>query len=85
MAIKRPPSAIWFVLRIKMQHDSRDFAPVSTLRAKCRTPDWLARHERGRQLRRPLLHTMTHQSATVTAVMPHEIRNAVAISLNHSQ
>jgi hypothetical protein len=26
MAVERPPSAIWFVLRIKMQHYSRDFA-----------------------------------------------------------
>jgi hypothetical protein len=34
MAIERPPSAIWFILRIKMQHYSRDLAPVSTFRVR---------------------------------------------------
>ena len=28
MALERPPSAIWFMLRNKMQHQSRDFTPV---------------------------------------------------------
>src|ERR1700730_7254164 len=32
MALERPPSAIWFMLRIKMQHYSCDIAPVSTYR-----------------------------------------------------
>jgi hypothetical protein len=30
MAVERSPSAIWFMLRINMQHYSCDFAPVST-------------------------------------------------------
>src|SRR5215216_4300250 len=34
MALERPPSAIWFVLRIKMQHYSCDFAPVGTFRIR---------------------------------------------------
>ena len=34
MAVERPPSAIWFMLRIKMQHYSCDFAPVSTFRIR---------------------------------------------------
>ena len=32
MAVERSPSAIWFMLRIKMQHYSCDLAPVSTVR-----------------------------------------------------
>jgi hypothetical protein len=32
MAVERPPSAIWFMLRIKMQHYPCDIAPVSTFR-----------------------------------------------------
>ena len=34
MAVERPPGAIWFVLRIKVQHHSCDFAPVSTFRIR---------------------------------------------------
>jgi hypothetical protein len=34
MAVERPPSAIGFLFRIKMQYYSRDFAPVSTLRIR---------------------------------------------------
>ena len=34
MAVERPPSAIWFMLRIKMQHYSCDFAPISTNRIR---------------------------------------------------
>jgi hypothetical protein len=34
MAFERPPSAIWFMLRIKMQHYSCYFAPVSTFRIR---------------------------------------------------
>ena len=34
MAVERPPSAIWFMLRIKMQHYSRDLTPVSTFRIR---------------------------------------------------
>src|SRR5260370_15673673 len=34
MALERPPSAIWFKLRIKMQYYSCDFAPVSTCRIR---------------------------------------------------
>src|SRR5882757_2497516 len=34
MAVERPPSAIWFMLRIKMQHYSCDCSPVSTLRIR---------------------------------------------------
>ncbi len=34
MAVERPPGAIRFLFRIKMQHYSRDFAPVSTLRIR---------------------------------------------------
>ena len=30
MAVERPPGAIGFMFRIKMQHDSCDFTPVST-------------------------------------------------------
>jgi hypothetical protein len=32
MAVECPPGAIGFMFRIKMQHHSRDFAPVSTFR-----------------------------------------------------
>ena len=34
MAVERPLSAIWFMLRIKMHHYSCDFAPISTLRIR---------------------------------------------------
>jgi hypothetical protein len=34
MAVERPPSAIWFILRIKMQHYSCDISPVSTFRIR---------------------------------------------------
>src|SRR5216683_1708194 len=34
MAVERSPSAIGFMFRVKMQHYSRDFAPVSTLRVR---------------------------------------------------
>jgi hypothetical protein len=34
MAVERPPSAIGFMFRIKMQHYSRDVAPVSTFRIR---------------------------------------------------
>jgi hypothetical protein len=34
MTLERPPGAIGFIFRIKMQHDPRDFAPVSTLRVR---------------------------------------------------
>jgi hypothetical protein len=34
MAVERPPSATGFMFRIKMQHQSRDFAPVSTFRIR---------------------------------------------------
>jgi hypothetical protein len=34
MAVERPPGAIGFMLRIKMQHYSCDFAPVSTYRIR---------------------------------------------------
>ncbi len=34
MAVERPPSAIWFVLRMKTQHYSCDFAPVSSFRIR---------------------------------------------------
>jgi hypothetical protein len=34
MALERPPSAIWFMTRIKTQHYPCDFAPVSTLRIR---------------------------------------------------
>jgi|SRR5450755_4345782 hypothetical protein len=34
MAIERPPGAIGFLMRIKMQHHSCDFAPVSTFRIR---------------------------------------------------
>src|SRR5215211_3026182 len=34
MDVERPPSAIWFVLRIKMQHYSCDFAPVGIFRIR---------------------------------------------------
>jgi hypothetical protein len=34
MAVERPPSAIGFTFRIKMQHQSRDFAPISTFRIR---------------------------------------------------
>jgi hypothetical protein len=34
MAIERPASAIRFVFRIKMQHNPRDLAPVSTFRIR---------------------------------------------------
>jgi hypothetical protein len=34
MAIERPTGAISFLTRIKMQHYSRNFAPVSTFRIR---------------------------------------------------
>ena len=34
MAVERSPGAIWFVLRIKVQHHSCDIAPVSTFRIR---------------------------------------------------
>jgi hypothetical protein len=34
MAVERPLSAIWFILRIKMQHYSCYCAPVSTFRIR---------------------------------------------------
>jgi len=34
MALERPTGAIRFMLRIKMQHHSCDFAPVSTFRIR---------------------------------------------------
>ena len=34
MALERPPDAIGVVFRVKMQHYSRDFAPVSSLRIR---------------------------------------------------
>src|SRR5712691_771666 len=34
MAVERPPSAIWFLLRIKMQHYSCDRSPVRTFRIR---------------------------------------------------
>jgi hypothetical protein len=34
MAVERPPGAIRVMFRIKMQHYSCDFAPVSTLRIR---------------------------------------------------
>jgi hypothetical protein len=34
MALERPPGAIGFMFRIKMQHHSCDFTPVSTLRIR---------------------------------------------------
>jgi len=34
MALERPPGAIRFMLRIKMQYDSCDFAPVSIFRIR---------------------------------------------------
>src|SRR5258707_902025 len=34
MAVERPSSAIWFVLRIKMQYYSCDCSPVSTYRIR---------------------------------------------------
>jgi hypothetical protein len=34
MAVERPPSLIGLMIRIKMQHYSCDFAPVSTLRIR---------------------------------------------------
>jgi hypothetical protein len=34
MAVERLPSAIWFMLGIKMQHYSCDFAPVSAYRIR---------------------------------------------------
>jgi hypothetical protein len=34
VAVERPSSAIWFMLRIKMQHYSCDLAPVSTFRIR---------------------------------------------------
>ena len=37
MAVERHPSAIWFTLRIEMQHHSCDFAPVSTISIRVRT------------------------------------------------
>jgi hypothetical protein len=34
MAIERSPGAIWFMLRIKMQHYPCDFPPVRTYRIR---------------------------------------------------
>jgi len=34
MAVERPPGAIGFMFRIKMQHYSCDFTPVSTFRIR---------------------------------------------------
>jgi hypothetical protein len=34
MAVERPPGAIGFMFRIKMQHYSRDVAPVSACRIR---------------------------------------------------
>jgi hypothetical protein len=34
MALERPPGAIEFMFRIKVQHDACDFAPVSTYRIR---------------------------------------------------
>ena len=34
MALERPPGAMGFMFRVKMQHDPRDFTPVSTVRIR---------------------------------------------------
>jgi hypothetical protein len=39
MAVERPPGAIQFLFRIKMQHHSCDFAPVSTFRIRVEQED----------------------------------------------
>ena len=39
MALEHPPGAIRFMLRIKMQHHSRDFMPVSTFRIRVEQED----------------------------------------------
>ena len=38
MALKSPPSAIWFNMRIAMQHNPRDVLPISTIRLSVEQP-----------------------------------------------